>query len=46
MPADATIVLPPNSGGPRLDGEAYTNDESVATIRERLATCPLHQNSQ
>lgn len=40
MPADATIVLPPNSGGPTLDAEAYTNDESVATNRERIAVCP------
>lgn len=40
MPADATIQLPPNSGGPILDAEAYTNDESTATNRERIAVCP------
>jgi hypothetical protein len=41
MPVHATIVLPPNSGPPRLDGEAYTNNESVARgdCKEHLPRC-------
>ena len=38
--SDSTIQLPPNSGGPILDCETFTNSASVSTNRERIATCP------
>jgi hypothetical protein len=42
MPGHGTIVLPPNSGPPRLDGGAYTNNELEATVKSTFrAACVI-----
>ena len=38
MSTDTTVVLPPNSGGPSLDAEQYTQKSSTVVDRERIAS--------